>query len=105
MDCIRFARSLQGDSERALDAAREALEHVPADHRGYGLDLRLQATVWVTRTVFGAWEAILAERRRGAADRRLASHRGPVARVAVCREWGGGRSGIRMSSLLRNRGR
>lgn len=58
-DFIRFAASLQGNSSRALEAAREAPSHVPVRRSPFGQ--RMDANLWVTQTVFGRWEAILEE--------------------------------------------
>ena len=61
VDFIRFAATFQGDAARAMEAAREAPGHVPDGVRQSPLGQRLDATVWVTQTVFGEWDAILQE--------------------------------------------
>ena len=58
-DFMRYAALLQGNYERAIEAARAAA--TGQSHQGAGGAHRLHTTVWLVHKVFGKWDAVLAE--------------------------------------------
>lgn len=60
-DFIRYAASVQGNYEKAIEIARISAERTPQHRIEHGMGQRNLATVWLVHKMFGKWDALLAE--------------------------------------------
>ena len=66
-DFIRFAATAQGNYERAIGSARAVAGSVSEERLRRNARAQLAvANIWMVEKIFGKWDALLAEERRGA---------------------------------------
>jgi tetratricopeptide (TPR) repeat protein len=62
-DFIRYSAAIQGNYERAVNAATDAREHEPQERIQRGAANKTIATRWLVKKMFGRWDELLDEER------------------------------------------